>query len=92
MPAAYRSPSRLVLDVLRAVHREGRAQITRLQMLANLPHTRLRGHLDDLTAKGWLEELEDDGRRAWRLTPKGRDVLHELERMEEAMQDFGLAL
>ncbi len=77
---------------MRAVHQEGVAQVTRLQLLANLPHTRLKSHLDDLVAKGWIEELDENGRRAWRLSPAGREVLQELERVEEAMQDFGLAL
>lgn len=93
MPKPYRSRSRLVVDLLRAVRAEGDAQTTRLLLLANLSHLRLQDHLAQCLGKGWLEErTSPDGRKAWRLTPAGAATLVELERIEDAMNDFGLPL
>ncbi|MGB0651568.1 MAG: winged helix-turn-helix domain-containing protein [Thermoplasmatota archaeon] len=96
MPKPYRSRSRIVLDILRAVRDEGDAQVTRLLLLSNLSHPRLKEHLDELTGKGWLAEADDaegtDGRRSWRLTEEGRRMLAELDRIDQAMQDLGLGL
>ena len=92
MPKPYRSRSRLVLDVLRAVRAEGQAPVTRLLMLANLTHPRLLEQLEPLVAKGWLAEVEVEGRRAWSLTPAGSAAIAQLERMEESLLDLGLAL
>jgi predicted transcriptional regulator len=66
--------------------------VTRLLLLANLTHPRLMEHIDPLLAKGWLAETSAEGRKSWRLTPAGQAAVVELERMEEALMDFGLAL
>jgi len=96
MPKPYRSRARLAMDVLRAIRGESdggrRAQVTRLLLLANLTHPRLLEHLKALVAKGWVEESERDGHRGWRLTPLGEQGLAQLERIEEAMHDFGFPL
>lgn len=92
MPKPYRSRSRLVLDVLRAVRSEGQAPVTRLLMLANLTHPRLLEQVGPLVAKGWLAEIDMEGRRAWTLTPAGSAAITQLETMEDALMDLGLAL
>ncbi|MHB8633378.1 MAG: winged helix-turn-helix domain-containing protein [Thermoplasmatota archaeon] len=93
MTKPYRSRSRLVLDIMRALRESpGGTQVTRLLAAANLTHPRLLEHLRELTAKGWIEEAGQEGRRAWRLTATGQGVAAELERMEVAMADFGLRL
>lgn len=92
MAKPYRSRSRLVLDVLRAVRAEEPAPVTRLLMVANLTHPRLLEQLQPLVAKGWLTESEVEGRRAWALTPAGHAAIAQLQRTEEALLDLGLAL
>ena len=92
MAKAYRSKSKLVLDVLRAVRDEGEAQTNRVLLRANLSYARLQGQVADLQAKGWIERLPQDGRKAWALTPEGRRVLEGLEKVEDLMRDFGLPL
>lgn len=92
MAKPYRSRSRLALDVLRAVKAEGQAQVTRLLLLANLTHPRLMEHLEPMVAKGWLAESSAEGRKSWSLTPAGEVAVRELQRMEDALMDFGLAL
>lgn len=92
MAKPYRSRSRLVLDVLRAVKAEGEAPVTRLLQLSNLTHPRLLDQLAPLVARGWLTEKDEDGRRTWSLTPAGQAALAELQRMEDGLLDLGLAL
>lgn len=92
MAKPYRSRSRLVLDVLRAVQSEGQAQVTRLLQVANLTHPRLMEQLAPMVAKGWLAEAEADGRKTWSLTPAGEAALRELRKMEDALLDLGLAM
>ncbi len=92
MAKPYRSRSRLVLDVMRAMAREGDVPVTRLLMIANLSHPRLRDHIGALLSRGWAEERGDDDRRAWGLTDEGRRVLRRLEEIDSAMRDFGLVL
>ncbi len=94
MAKPYRSRSRLVLDLLRAIRDEGEAYTTRLLLIANLTHSRLQSHVAELQARGWIGPGDGAGgeRRAWRLTAEGRRVLEGLEKVEATMQDFGLRL
>ncbi|MFA5944741.1 MAG: winged helix-turn-helix domain-containing protein [Candidatus Thermoplasmatota archaeon] len=95
MAKPYRSRSRLVLDLLRAIRDEGDAYTTRLLLIANLTHSRLQGHVAEMQARGWIEPTSDaaaEDRRGWRLTAEGRRVLGGLEKVEGTMQDFGLRL
>ncbi len=93
MPKAYRSKSRLAYDVLAALSQDGGAShVSRLLLLANLTHARLKEHLDDMLAKGWVVQSEEDGRKVVALTDAGHKVLRELQKIDEAMNDFGLAL
>ncbi len=95
MAKAYRSRSRLVLDLLRAIRDEGEAYTTRLLLIANLTHARLQTHVAELQARGWIEETAAEPgneRKGWCLTGEGHRVLAGLERVESTMQDFGLKL
>jgi predicted transcriptional regulator len=86
-PRAYRSASRILLDVLREIARRGPIATTPLIAAANLTHARLLANLEELTTRGWVEN-----RDGWRLTEAGHAALRKLEEIETAMQDFGLAL
>lgn len=92
MAKPYRSRSRLMLDLLRAIRDEGEAYTTRLLLIANLTHARLQAHVSELQARGWIEEAAGPDRKGWRLTAEGRRVLAGLEKVESTMQDFGLRL
>jgi len=92
MAKAYRSKSKLALDVLRAVRDEGEAQTNRVLLRANLSYARLQGQVADLQKKGWIELLPAGDRKAWRLTEEGHRVLRSLEQVEDLMGDFGLPL
>lgn len=92
MAKPYRSRSRLVLDVLRAVQDEGEAHTNRVLLRANLSHARLQRLVHDLEQRGWIERLPGLERKAWRLTPEGARVLRSLAQVEDMMRDFGLPL
>lgn len=92
MAKPYRSRSRLVLDLLRAIRDEGEAYTTRLLLIANLTHARLQTHVAELQARGWIEPAAAEDRKGWKLTSEGRRVLAGLEKVEATMQDFGLKL
>ncbi len=92
MAKPYRSKSRLVMDVLHAMAEEGPVGVTRLLFIANLTHGRLQEHLGHLEQEGWATAQEIEGRPHWSLTEQGHQVLAELRRVDQAMQDFGLAL
>ncbi len=71
---------------------EGEATVTRLLFLANLSHPRLKEYLDGLRAKGWIEESGTEGKKVWRVTKAGEEMLGHLDRIDRFMADFGLDL
>lgn len=91
MPREYRSRTRIVLDVLRAVRDEGEQGVTRVVYRANLSHERLGDYLTEVKDKGWVEEREED-RRVLVLTDEGHKVVGELARVVRFLEDFGLDL
>lgn len=85
----YRSRSRIVFDLLRCISNEDGATITRLISAANTTHARIQGQLAHFLEFGLASNNELGN---WTLTDKGRDALAELQRIDSAMQDFGLNL
>ncbi len=77
---------------MRAIRDEDPAGVTRILFVSNLSHERLNGYLTELTEKAWVEEVAVGARRAWKLTPEGRRVAIELDRVNRLMDDFGLGL
>lgn len=89
---AYRSRSRLVMDLLAAMKAEGPVGVTRLLTVANLTHAKLQELLAAFEHDGWIrvERLED--RMQWTLSETGERVLDDLRRVDAVMQDHGLGL
>lgn len=92
MPREYRSRNRILLDLLRAVKQEPEAGTTRLLLLANLSHDRLQEYLSDALTRGLLVPDDSGDKKTFKLTPKGQDVLTELDRIQRVMADFGMSL
>lgn len=92
MKRAYRSGSRLVMDLLAAIKDEGPANVTRLLLVANLTHGKLQELLSSFEENGWVSAGRDGERRQWVLTEKGLRVLADLRRVDAVMQDHGLGL
>lgn len=92
MTKAYRSRGRVVHELLRTIQQEGPVGVTRLTSVVNLTHTRIQEHLATFKANGLVEEKEAGERSTWTLTQRGQEALVELQRIERAMQDFGINL
>lgn len=92
MKGAYRSRSRLVLDLLAAIRDEGPVGVTRLLLVANLTHGKLQELLALFERDGWIQANDSDDRSQWTLTPKGETVLADLRRVDAVMQDYGLGV
>lgn len=92
MTGAYRSRSRLIMDLLSALHTEGPVGVRRLLLVANLTHGTLQELLASFEEKGWALAEREGEQSQWRLTEKGAVVLAELRRVDAAMRDHGLGL
>lgn len=90
--SAYRTRSRLVMDLLGVIEREGPVGITRLLLAANLTHAKIQELLASFEERGWVSVERGPDRAQWRLTPKGSHVLADLRRVDAIMQDHGLGL
>lgn len=89
---AYRSRSRLVLDLLAAIKAEGPVGVTRLLTVANLTHGKLQELLSAFEQDGWIHFERSQDRPQWTLSEKGERVLGDLRRVDAVMQDHGLGL
>jgi len=86
----YRSRIRIYFEILETIRLEGRAPPTHILYRANLSHERLQRYLAELKQVGAIEELVEDGRRWYRLTAKGANLLAALRRVIEFMEALGL--
>lgn len=89
---AYRSRSRLVMDLLAAIQAEGPVGVTRLLTVANLTHGKLQELLRSFEERGWVVVERDGDRAAWKITEYGGRTLADLRRVDAVMQDHGLGL
>jgi predicted transcriptional regulator len=89
---ARRSKTRVILDILLAIQREGKAKPTHILYKANLSHRLLKSHLNDLLAKGLIEKVEDRKNIFYTLTPKGNEIISEFRKVEKLALAFGLPI
>ena len=94
MPAdGRRSKLKICVDILRLVQRKGGiVKPTHILYGANLSHKRMNLYLDFLLGEGFLEQGNVSGRKAYRLTPKGREFIKEFKKFEEMTEAFGIGL
>lgn len=89
---AYRSKSRLAMDLLAAMQNGAPVGVSRLLQVANLTHAKLQEMLSSFEERGWVAAEREGERVQWRLTQKGSAVLAELRRIDAVMEDHGLGL
>ena len=66
---------------------EGEDRPTRIMYASNLSWNSLRGTLDLLVAKGYVDEaLMNQRKKRYSITGKGRDVLNYYDRLETLVQ------
>ena len=92
MKKAYRSRSRLVLDLLAAIKDEGPVGVTRLLLVANITHAKLQELLTSFEENRWVLAGREGERVQWTITETGDRVLTDLRRVDAVMQDYGLGL
>ncbi len=92
MAKEYRTRTRLLYDVLKAIEGDGEAHTNRILLVANLSYARLQGLLDELQSKSWIQPALAADRKAWTITEEGRKVCRSLESVLDLMDDFGLRL
>ena len=92
MKAPYRTPSRLIMDLLAAIRAEGPVGVSRLLLVANLTHAKLQALVASFEENGWVTTARDGDRIQWEMTAKGERVLADLRRVDALMQDHGLGL
>lgn len=86
-----RSRIQVVADILRVAEREqGRVKPTHLLYKSNLSHKLLKGHLNTLLQKGFLEVETEGDKTYYRITVKGRKFLGEFRKIERMSEAFGL--
>ncbi|RLG97189.1 hypothetical protein DRO27_00600 [Candidatus Bathyarchaeota archaeon] len=81
-----RSGFQIAVDVLTVIG-EGEDRPTRIMYASNLSWNSLRGTLDLLVAKGYVDEaLMNQRKKRYSITGKGRDVLSYYDRLETLIQ------
>lgn len=92
-PREYRSKTRIYLDILSTILKEGgKTGPTRILYGANLSHDRLMRHLTYLIEVNLVAEEKKEGRTIYKLTDKGREFLKEFLRIEKFAEAFGISI
>ncbi|MFQ5710441.1 MAG: winged helix-turn-helix domain-containing protein [Candidatus Geothermarchaeales archaeon] len=87
----YRSGILTTLTILEIIHKDRGTRIRRLITYANVPYTRMKSKLEELSSAGIVkvENSGDDG-RVYVLTDKGRNVLFKLRELIGFLTSTGL--
>ena len=94
-PSEYRSKTRIYVDILESVRREGgKARFTKILYSANLSYHRLQRYLAELEEKGLLVKLTDaESDVTWyELTEKVYKLLAEFWKIKRLLDAFGLSI
>lgn len=89
---ARRSKARVIVDILLAIQREGKAKPTHILYKANLSHKLLTSHLNELLSKECIEKIEEKNNVFYRITPKGNETISEFRKVEKLASAFGLPI
>ncbi|MEM3829874.1 MAG: DUF4364 family protein [Conexivisphaerales archaeon] len=71
---------------------EGNAKLTRVLYKANLSYDRLVKYLDELIARGLLQEIHAEENRYYVITDMGKEFIREVKKAESFLSGFGLSL
>lgn len=86
----YRSDLVILLDILEAINDDG-SLISHIATYANMPHPRVKEKLDVMIKNGLIyEEVDDEGRRVYRLTQKGRLLRERIKEIVIMLSEIGL--
>ena len=84
--SSRRSSFQIAVDVLTVI-KNGEDRPTRIMYASNLSWNSLRGTLDTLVRKGYVDEMYlNQKQKRYSVTNKGRDVLNYYTRLESLVQ------
>ena len=86
-----RSRLDIVEDMLSSLaNAGGRLKPTRLMYKSNLSHTQMKGYLEEMFTKGFLEEVKVKKSKFLEITLTGRQFLGKLQEIRAFEEGFGL--
>jgi predicted transcriptional regulator len=90
--AKKRSRLEIIYDIMVALRdKKGPIVPTHLLYKSNLSHDRLKGYLEELIGKHFIEEVSDKrGRKRYQLTEEGYKFLEGFQQLSEFTRSFGL--
>ena len=88
---AKRTKTDIINDMLVAImDKGGTIKPTHLMYKANLSHNLLKGYLEELVEKEFVEEVEKNHFKYLTLTDKGSEFIERFKKMKEFEKSFGL--
>jgi predicted transcriptional regulator len=81
----------IIGDILSCIIEKGnKIKPTPLMYKSNLAHNQMKHYLAELLDKGFIEEINEKGKKMIKTTKKGQDFLSKLSQMKEFQKTFGL--
>ncbi len=88
-----RSKTLILVDILRLMQRKnGKVKPTHILYGANLSHKRMKKYLALLLENGFIEEVEERGRKYYKITDKGYAFIIEFRKVEKLSEAFGIPI
>ena len=94
MMTRYRTTQQIFANVLTITNESDRhgVAITALCHKSNLSHGRLKVFLHNLTSSGLLNEIKQDGKNTFVITPNGQLFLEKYKKFLSIAESFGLEM
>lgn len=86
----YRSRIQIIVDILKVIHKRGKARPTHILYGANLSHDRLKKYLKELEENGLIIKEDLRSYVVYRLTSKGLKLLREYDKIRRFAEAFGI--
>jgi len=81
----------VLYDILRVIQeKSGKIKPTHVMYKANLSHNSMAKHLQDLISSNMIKPTENNQKKSYEITSKGRKFLQEYAQVREFEKTFGL--
>ncbi|NIO44029.1 MAG: hypothetical protein GTN36_00540 [Candidatus Aenigmarchaeota archaeon] len=88
-----RTRTQIYIDILRAIRKNnGKLKKTHIVYKANLTHSRLKGYLDFLITKEFIEEKKIRNNNFFVVTEGGLKFLKEINKLRKISDAFGIPI
>ena len=89
--AERRNKQQILYDIVYLIRRKNnKVKPTHILYGGNLSYNRMKVYLDELEAKGLIEQFEDKHRKFYRLTQKGFEFISQIEKIKQVEEAFGI--